>query len=138
MATPYSSETPEPTLTKFGMDYLGPDMGWFSKVDNDRTKGVGAVGVQSACEFRFFFCFFDRAAAETAEPILMVDSSNDAVPPKVIAFLGHVTEISKMWAWLPKNPQISTHFRANAIRCDKWTKTDIQAELINRFLSSRA
>jgi hypothetical protein len=40
--------------------------------------------------FFFLLAFFDRATARTAEPILMVDGSNDVFSRKEVPFGGHV------------------------------------------------
>ena len=56
------------------------------------------MGAPSACVSRFFSFlfyfffpgFFDRATAQTAEPILMVDGSNDVFSCKEVPFVGHV------------------------------------------------
>jgi hypothetical protein len=40
--------------------------------------------------FFFFTAFFDWATDQTAEPILMVDGSNDVFSHKEVPFGGHV------------------------------------------------
>ena len=96
----HSSKTPQPTQTKLCTGNLESNTRSHAKFDDYRFEGVVSVALQSERENQFFLLFFlDRATAQTAEPIFIVDGSNDAVPPKVRPFLGYVDQISKP----PKN-----------------------------------
>lgn len=86
--------------------------------------------------FCFFSCFFDRATGRTAEPILIVDSSNDVFLLREVPFGIYVTIWPQLWAWLPKNTLFG-HFWANAIRGGECTKTGVNTKPLNRFLSTR-
>jgi hypothetical protein len=62
--------------------------------DLDRFTGAGAMKPPFHVDFGFFFFLFspfiDRATARTAEPILMVDGSNDVFSRIEIPFGGHI------------------------------------------------
>ena len=112
MDPPHSSKTNGPISTKIGKGWLRRDMTRYAKFGLGRSRGVGAVGAQSACDSRFFsfFCFFDTRTAQTAEPIFMVNSSNDVFSPKVRPFWGLIAPSLILWAWLPKNPLFGPFF----------------------------
>lgn len=82
--------------------YLTPS----AKFGYNRFIGARALKPQSYVDFSFFSFpyFFDQPTAQTTEPILMVDSSNDVFSRKEVPFRGHVTMSPKLYAWLPKNP----------------------------------
>ena len=61
------------------------------KFGSDRFTGGGAAKPPFHVDFVFFsIYFFDRATDRTAEPILMVDGSNDVFSRKEVPFGGHV------------------------------------------------
>ena len=101
ICTPHSSGTGEPRTTKFGIGYLCPDLTPSAKFCYDWFTGAGALKTQSYVDFGFFlfFLFFilffshflATSTAQTAEPILMVNSSNDVFSRKEVPFVGHVT-----------------------------------------------
>ncbi len=51
---PHNSKTSWQIRTKLGMDYFSPDISWFYKCGFNGIEGVGAVGVKSDCDFRYF------------------------------------------------------------------------------------
>ena len=61
--------------------------------------------VQSTCDFRFFLffvCFVYGGAAQTAEPIFMVDGSNDVSSPKEGPFLGFIEKNQTFLGFEPR------------------------------------
>ena len=68
------------------MEHLGPTLTPCAKFGYDLFTGAGAPKPPIHVDFDFFFfiffsLFFDRATDRTAEPILMVDGSNDVLLP---------------------------------------------------------
>ena len=94
ISTPYIFQTNEPRITKIGLGHLGPRPDpirkiWFRSVHRNRSYETPV-----SCRFYFFlffnFLFFYRATDRTAEPILMVDGSNDVFSREEVPFGGHV------------------------------------------------
>ena len=79
------------------MGHLGPDLTPSAKNGSDRFSGAGATQPPFHFDFGFFLfsffffsCFIDRATAQTAEPMLLVDGLNDVFSRKKVPFGGHV------------------------------------------------
>ena len=75
------------------MGHLGPNLTPSAKFGYDRFTEAGAPKPPFHVAFDLFFffsLFFDRATDRTAEPILMVDGSNDMFSRKEVPFGGHV------------------------------------------------
>ena len=93
ISTPYIFQIDEPRITKIGMDLHGLNLTPSAKFGCDRCTGGGATQPPFHADFGFFLffsCFFDRATDRTAEPILMVDGSNDVFSRKEVPFGDHV------------------------------------------------
>jgi hypothetical protein len=98
ICAPHSSKTDEPRNTKIGMEHLGPTLIPCAKIGYDHFTGARApeppfhvdFGFFLFFSFYFFSCFFDQATDRTAEPILMVDGSNDVFSRKEVPFGGHI------------------------------------------------
>ena len=55
--------------------------------------------------FRFFVCgFFRQASAETAAPILTLNTSNDVFPAKDVPFGGPVNDAPYLWGKFLQKP----------------------------------
>ncbi len=73
------------------MGHLGPNLTHRAKFGYDRFAGAGAPKPPFHVDFGFFIFyfiffsdFFDRATAQTAEPISMVGGSNDVFSRKKV------------------------------------------------------
>ncbi len=82
------------------MGHLGSTLTPCAEFDDDQFSGAGAPKPPIHVDFGFFLfiflfffifsLFFDRATDRTAEPILMVDGSNDVFSPEEVPFEGHI------------------------------------------------
>ncbi len=94
ICAPYSSKTDEPRNTKIDIKHLGPTLTPCAKFGYDRLTGAGAPKPRIHVDFGFLLSFlsdvFDRATDRTAEPILMVDGSNDVFSRKKVPFGVHM------------------------------------------------
>jgi hypothetical protein len=95
ICAPHSSQTDKARNTKIGMEHLGPTLTPLQNLVTIGSRGPVHQNPQfmSISVFFFFFffsAFFDRATAQTAEPIFMVDGSNDVFSRKEVPFGVHM------------------------------------------------
>jgi hypothetical protein len=74
-----------------------------------------------------FLHVFDRATNQTAEPILMVNSSNNVFSRRMKLFVGHVDPSPQLRTWLPNHlfgPILRTRGKSTDIevQLDSWDR----------------